>query len=142
MQVAVVQSPATMQAWPFAHFLAGAQILPPQSASVSVWFLAPSAQVAARQMLVVHTLLAQSVPVVHALLSAQAVHMGPRQSVSVSAAFFTRSVQVGVRQMLPTHTPLEQSAPAMHALPSMHFLAGAQMPPQSLSVSVWFFTPS
>jgi len=93
-------------------------------------------------MLVVQTLLAQSVPVVHALLSAQAGHMFPPQSVSVSAAFFTVSLQVGVRQVPPVQTPLEQSLDNMHALPSTHFFVGAHPPPQSVSVSVWFFTPS
>jgi len=30
----------------------------------------------------------------------------------------------------------------MHPLPTAHFFAGAQMPPQSVSVSFWFFTVS
>src|SRR5882724_7318678 len=130
MQVALVQSPATVHPLPFAHFFAGAQ-MPPQSTSVSVWFLALSEHVGAWHTLVVQTLLVQSVPVAHARPFAQPAHMFPPQSVSVSAAFFTVSLQVGARQVPPVQTPLVQSADTMHALPSTHFFVGAQTPPQS-----------
>jgi hypothetical protein len=41
--------------------------------------------------------------------------------------------------MLPMQTPLWQSAPTLHTLPAAHAL---QLPPQSTSVSVPFFTVS
>jgi hypothetical protein len=46
--------------------------------------------------------------------------------------------------MLDVQTPLAQSLAAMHALPSAHFLlcATQMAPPQSTSVSPWFFTVS
>jgi hypothetical protein len=61
---------------------------------------------------------------------------------SVSVPLRTLSPQVAVWQVPPVHTPLEQSAAPAHFLPSAHVLAGAQLPPQSTSVSVPFFTVS
>jgi len=84
-----------MHPLPTTHFLVGAQI-PPQSTSVSFWFLVLSLQVAAWQMLVVHTLLVQSVPAEQPLPVPHPLHMLPPQSVSVSTPFFTVSLQVGV----------------------------------------------
>src|SRR5204863_357497 len=61
---------------------------------------------------------------------------------SVSVPFFTRSLQAGTAQTPPEQTPLVQSPATPQALPLPHFLAGAQEPPQSTSVSVPFFTMS
>ena len=66
----------------------------------------------------------------------------PPQSVSVSLPFSTPSVQVGAWQAggKPEHTLLEQSGLALHALFAAH--AEQSEPPQSVSVSVPFLTPS
>jgi hypothetical protein len=74
----------------------------------------------------------------------QCAHTGPPQSIADSCPFFTPSTQVGAWQRLPVHTPLPQSAGPPHDL------LGAQRgqpgvgvgPPQSMSLSPWFFTPS
>jgi hypothetical protein len=50
------------------------------------------------------------------------------------------SLHVGAWQRLPVHTPLAQSAATIQALVSAHF--AVQVPPQSVSVSVPFFTLS
>jgi hypothetical protein len=54
------------------------------------------------------------------------------------------SAHVGTLQVLDVQTPLVQSLATMHALPSAHFLLCASQvaPPQSTSVSPWFFTAS
>jgi hypothetical protein len=44
--------------------------------------------------------------------------------------------------MLFTQTPLWQSVVAEQILPGAHVFAGAHVPPQSTSVSAWFFTES
>jgi len=141
-QTPLAQSPASVHPLPSAHFLAGAQ-LPPQSTSVSVPFFVESVQLAAWHLLEVQTPLWQSVPAVQApFVPHLAQALVPPQSMSDSPSFFTTSEQVGTWQMLPMHTPLRQSAATEQTLPSAHFLAGAQLPPQSTSVSVPFFTPS
>lgn len=50
-------------------------------------------------------------------------------------------LQGGVTQGPLKHTPLWQSVPAAHALPSTHRWQLLD-PPQSVSVSFWFFTVS
>src|SRR5437899_8130569 len=97
-----------MQPFVSAHFLAGAQV-PPQSTSVSFWFLTASPQVGVWQMLVVHTLLVQSPPTKHVAPLAHPPHIEPPQSTAVSVPFFTTSLHVGVWQMPPVQTPLVQS---------------------------------
>jgi hypothetical protein len=131
-----------MHPWLTAHFLPWATQLPPQSTSVSFWFFARSAQVGAWHTAMVHTLLVQSVPSEHTLPFAHAPHVVPPQSTSVSFWFFTTSMQVGVWQMPPVQTPLAQSPATEQLLPFAHFLAGAHAPPQSMSVSLPFFTTS
>ena len=59
---------------------------------------------------------------------------------SVSAPFLILSVHAIGTQTLLGHAPLWQSAATEHALVSAHF--AAQEPPQSMSVSLPFFTPS
>jgi hypothetical protein len=140
-QLALTQSVEAMHPLVSAHFLAGAQ-MPPQSTSVSFWFLTLSAHVGVWQTLVVHTLLVQSPPAEHAFPLPQPPHIEPPQSTSVSVPFFTTSLQVGVWQMPPVHTPLVQSPATEQCRPLSHFFAGAQLPPQSVSVSVPFFTMS
>jgi hypothetical protein len=133
-----------MHAFPLTHFNAGAHE-PPQSVSVSVPFFWPSLHAGARHTFVVQTLLVQSVPAEHVLPSAQVGHDAPPQSTSVSVPFLTLSrppVHFGTWQMPPVHTPLVQSPGTAHPLVSAHFLDGAQLPPQSVSVSDPFFTPS
>src|SRR5438045_9657411 len=61
---------------------------------------------------------------------------------SDSVPFFTVSLHVGVWQMPPVQTPLVQSPASEQCRPLPHFFDGAQLPPQSTSVSVPFFTVS
>jgi hypothetical protein len=81
-------------------------------------------------------LLAQPCPAAHL------AHTGPPQSVSVSPPFLMPSTQVGLAgtQMLPTQEPLLQSEPAPQIQPLEHLTQAA--PPQSMSLSVPFFTTS
>lgn len=62
----------------------------------------------------------------------------PPQSTSVSVAFFTPSGHLATWQIPAEQTPLVQSAPTVQPPPSAHLLAGAQLPPQSMPVSVPF----
>jgi hypothetical protein len=80
----------------------------------------------------------QPLPFAQRLAGAQ----GPPQSASVSEPFFTVSAQVGAAQvrLAAGHTAFTQSVPSLHALPSSQ--RGQVGPPQSMSVSVPFFTPS
>jgi hypothetical protein len=140
LQTDVVQSEASAQPCPEPH---AAQVPPPQSVSVSLPFLTPSAQVGAWHVLVVvpvHTPLAQSLPTRQTLADAQVGQVPPPQSTSVSAPFFTTSAQVGVWHTLPVHLPLWQSPLTAQALPLAQ--SDVQLPPQSMSVSVPFLTPS
>ena len=113
---------------------------PPQSLSVSPPFFALSEQVAAWQMLVVHTALSQSLAPVQAAPLAQGGQAGPPQSTSDSPWFKTLSVQLGARQVPITQLALEQSDPLAHFLPAAHF--GQDAPPQSVSVSLPFLIES
>jgi hypothetical protein len=56
--------------------------------------------------------------------------------------FFELSVHCAAWQTRFVHTAFAQSPGPVHALPSAHFFPGAHEPPQSTSVSFWFFTPS
>jgi hypothetical protein len=60
---------------------------------------------------------------------------------SVSPPFFTMSPQLAVWHVagLPVQTPLWQSPAPVQSFPFTHF---GQSEPQSVSVSVWFKTPS
>jgi hypothetical protein len=134
-----------MQPFVSAHFFPWPpHVLPPQSTSVSVPFFCPSVHVAAWHTLPAQTLFAQSPPMEHALPSAQfPPHVAP-QSTSVSLPFFIVSLHVGTWHLPPVHTPLVQSAAPLQAFPSAHFFPcpSQVLPPQSVSVSVPFFTPS
>jgi hypothetical protein len=90
---------------------------------------------------VVQELLEQSVGAPH-VLPGPHFAQDPPQSMSASLPLRTLSLQVAVWQMPPVHTPVVQSPAAPHFLPSPHFRVAAQDPPQSVSLSVPFFTPS
>jgi hypothetical protein len=77
--------------------------VPPQSTSVSAWFLTVSLQVGTWHTLEVQTLLMQSLPIEHARPLPQLGHDVPPQSTAVSVPFFTLSLQVGVTQRRRAH---------------------------------------
>jgi hypothetical protein len=89
MQTRLSQSSGTLHKRPSAQ---GAQ-LPPQSASVSVPFLTPSAQVGNSQKpeLTLQTALVQSPPKLQRLPGSHLSHAGPPQSTSVSAPLCAES---------------------------------------------------
>ena len=123
--------------------------LDPQSVSVSLPFWILSLDVGARHFIVPATsqlLLVQSLFVAQPSPSAHALHIPP-QSGAVSVPFCTPSLQVeGVQVPLAPHSLSAQSLPVAHIFPSAQ--AGAwsalplPLPPQSVSDSVPFFTPS
>src|SRR3569623_552736 len=126
--------------------------LPPQSMPVSPPFFTPSLQVGAAHRPAVHTPLAQLAPLVphicptaHSWLVGAAAQVPP-QSTSLSLPFLTVSLQLaGVQVPFAPHRPFTQSPATVQPLPSPHFLFvgdAAQEPPQSVPVSVPFFTPS
>jgi hypothetical protein len=86
------QSAATVHLPPLAQV---EQVPPPQSTSVSVWFLTLSVQVAFWQTPPVQTPEEQSLPTEQALVSAQVCWHDPPQSTSASLPFFTPSVHDG-----------------------------------------------
>jgi hypothetical protein len=124
-------------------------LAPPQSVSVSVPFCAPSvhvgggAHVPLRQMPEEHWPLAVQVrPGAHSAQGAAP------QSVTGSLPFLTPSLQLGAWQQRSTpfgqaavpHTRLTQSAARAQA--SRVAQVAPQLPPQSSSVSFWFFVSS
>ncbi len=137
----LTQSPCLRHFWVWTH---AGQVAPPQSTSVSSPLCALSVQLALVQVLAVgsHTLLRQSVPLRHFLVSAHAGQVAPPQSTSVSSPLNTWSVQLALVQVLAvgSHTLLRQSVPLRHFLVSAH--AGQVAPPQSISVSSPFCLPS
>src|SRR5439155_17663609 len=84
------QSPPPWHALPGPHL---PHFMPPQSTSVSSWFLSPSLQPgAATQTLAVHTsIAAQSASTTHALPLAQGEQLPPPQSTAASPWFFMPS---------------------------------------------------
>jgi hypothetical protein len=134
------QSPFTLHTLPSAHLFVH---VPPQSTSDSLPFFLPSLHVAAWHEPPVQTRLWQSVPVAHILPVTQPPQVPPPQSMSVSFWFLVESLHVAVWQVLvvvPVQTKLTQSVPTRHVLPLPH---GEQLPPpQSMAVSLPFFTPS
>jgi hypothetical protein len=75
--------------------------------------------------------------------SAQSAAQPPPQSASASVPFFTPSLHAAAAQAFPVHLPLAgstQSTSALQLCPTVQL--AAQLPPQSMSVSVPFFTPS
>ena len=119
---------------------------PPQSTSVSVPFVRPSVDVAGSQTRVpaLHAVFAQSVVIAQPCPGGQRVTpaVGPPQSMPVSSRFLIPSACVGARHFFWTgsHFALSQSVSAEQPCPVAHL--GAAAPPQSLSVSSPFLTPS
>ena len=83
----------------------------------------------------------QSAGLPHPCPGAQSGH-GPPQSTSVSLPFLTLSLHEGaLHTFVPgSQTPSMQSVPTRHARLVMHLPQAA--PPQSMSVSLPFLTPS
>jgi hypothetical protein len=138
LQTPLAQSPPTAQNLAFAHF---AQV-PPQSTSDSRPNFFPTVHAGTAQNPPVQTWLVQSAEARQILPSVQGVGQLPPQSTSVSLPFFTKSTHAAVEQVFAAvlQTPLRQSLEARHPLAFAHFVA--QLPPQSTSVSVPFFTTS
>jgi hypothetical protein len=136
MQLLLWQSTLPEQPWPFGHF---GHVLP-QSTPVSVPFRTVSVQLGGWHTFPVHTLLTQSLPVLHDLPLPHFTHVAPPQSIADSEPFLTPSVQVGAWQTLPVQTPLTQSPVTLQAPPVLHPLQVP--PPQSMAVSAPFLTPS
>jgi hypothetical protein len=80
-------------------------------------------------------------PFAHSVAQQPTVQLPLPQSTSVSEPFCCPSGQAGARQMPPAHTLLAQSVPTAHAPPLPH-RGQLFAPPQSTSVSFWFFTVS
>ena len=106
------------------------------------------------QRLEPHWMLLQSLLTLQACPFPHERHIRPPQSMSVSSWFTTPSLQVGTRpnttlqvtfhttinepwQMLDVHTLLIQSSAVLQTFIWSHF--GQMRPPQSTSVSSWFF---
>jgi hypothetical protein len=109
MQTRLSQSSGTPHKRPSAQ---GAQ-LPPQSASVSVPFLTPSAQFGNSQKpeLTLQTPLVQSPPKLQRLPGSHFAHVGPPQSTSVSSPLCAESSQ----DVAPAAPAVEASLPAAPA---------------------------
>jgi len=82
---------------------------------------------------------AQSLSPLHDWLVMQSGH-DPPQSTSLSSPFFMPSPQPANTQTPPAHSPDAQSLGTVHIEPSLQ--AGHTPPPQSISLSLPFFTPS
>jgi hypothetical protein len=116
------------------------------SEQVAVWHVPKGPEAAVQPDVGLHTPLTQSAPEQQFLPSAQVApqQLGPPpQSLSVSHVSFVLFPQVFTEtQIPPAQLPLTQSPPTEHFRPFAHFLAGAQLPPQSTSVSLPFSTVS
>jgi hypothetical protein len=120
-----------MQSVPVVHVLPSGQAWgqpPPQSTPASIPFFTPSLQVGIEQVLPMQTRLWQSSAFV------QVPPTGHGQPGLQSLGLHASGTHVIAMQ-----TPLLQSASAAHARMSPH---EGQLPPQSTSVSLPFFTPS
>jgi hypothetical protein len=127
-----------VQAWPGPH---GVQA-PPQSMSVSLWFLTRSSQLAVAQEPSRQMLVSQSSARVQALPAAHALQLPP-QSRSVSSPFCTPSWQEGWVQRRVVSA--QKSEPAQSVLLSQRLPSAqrvAQEPAQSASASPWLRMPS
>jgi hypothetical protein len=107
-------------------------------------FFTLSLQVGAWHLPDVQTPLTQSEGPLQFWFVAQVAPQQPPQLQSVSHASFGQAFpQVFTEtQIPPAQLPLVQSPPPEHFCPFAHFLPGAQLPPQSTSVSKGFWTPS
>ena len=122
----VVQSPSAAQLNPVAHL---AQLVPPQSTSLSSPFFSPSLHLASLQRPSVQTKLRQSSLKRQLPPDGQrlGVHVSP-QSVSDSLPLRTPSSHLGAAQAPLLQTPDEQSRGTRQVWPVTH---GVQLPPQS-----------
>jgi hypothetical protein len=127
------------QSSPESHAFPSPQPLqtPPQSTSVSFASRALLRQVTGRQTPPSQIAEAQSALTAQPNPSPHFPHVAPPQSMSVSVPSWISSVQVASRQVLSMHAPDAQSVGSVHASPVAH---GGQDPPQSIAVSVPFFT--
>jgi hypothetical protein len=122
------------------------QAPPPQSTSVSVPLSTLSLQVAMAQVCVVllQTWLRQSRgPFVQPWPAGHAGQAPPPQSIPVSVPLRTPSLQAAAVQVCVVGSQIwlrQSRGPCTQALPAMH--GGQAPPPQSMSVSVPFCTPS
>lgn len=132
MQIWLWQSDAETHAFPVAQ---AAQIVPPQSTSVSLPSLTPSKhEDPVWQTPPAHVPLWQSEPVRHPFPAEQAAQIGPPQSMSVSLPSLTASKHEDPAwQMPPEQIPVWQSEPTRHPFPATQ--AAHNGPPQSMSVS-------
>jgi hypothetical protein len=132
----LAQSLATRHAARAAHALQ----LPPQSRSVSSPLSTLSVQLVGWQRPFEQLAWSQSVfatqcwPVAHG-----AQPLTPPQSTSLSSWLRSPSEHDCARHFPPVHSAMLQSLAALHFLP---LAQGSQLPPQSTSDSLWFFTPS
>src|SRR3989344_9130860 len=101
----LLQSAEVRQRFPLSHFTAQ---VPPQSISVSPWFLMPSLQdgpaavTFSVQILFIQEELAQSAEVRHAFPNEHFVLQIPPQSTSDSPIFFILSAQVVIPEQAPS----------------------------------------
>jgi hypothetical protein len=118
-------------------------VVPPQSTSVSPPFFVASAHVGAWHFAPLQTPLRQSLAAPHVRFVAHRKQLvAPPQSTSDSAPFFTESLQVAgwqLRADVPVQIRLVQSLDAEQVLPDSQ---AVHSPPQSVSVSLPFFTES
>jgi hypothetical protein len=129
-QLPLEQSASFPQVAPVPHLGQG----PPQSMSLSPWFLTRSLQRGGWQIRVVHTLLVQSLDIMQPLPSGQGSQAGPPQSLPVSDPFWIPSVHVAAAQtMFESQMALAQSRGRRQRLPGAH--GAHDGPPQSTSVS-------
>ena len=135
----LVQSEGTLHTVPSTHV--EVHTGPPQSSPVSALFFTPSVQLG-RQNDPEHASPTQSSSTSQSSPGAHVAPQTPPQSTSVSSAFFTRSEHVGARHffVVMEQTPLTQS-PASWQVSFVRHVA-PQTPPQSVSVSSEFLTPS
>jgi hypothetical protein len=140
VQTPLMQSAGAKHVFVLAHL---GHVLPPQSASVSVPFFAPSRQVGVWHTLgvPVQTPLVQSPPTRQVLASAHLGQVPPPQSLSVSALFFTASMHVAATHLFAVQTLLAQSLASVQA-PFVPQRLQLELPPQSVSLSPSFFTLS
>jgi hypothetical protein len=140
-QIPPAQSPFAVQPLPSAQAL---QVGPPQSTSVSLPFWTVSVH-DATHVVPLQIPPRQSAAILQPLLNAHGFPLPsqatPPQSTSVSRPFFTASLHVGAVHVwaLGSQTLSMQSAATRHFFVSAH---GAQLPPQSTSVSFPPFMPS
>jgi hypothetical protein len=131
------QSVPALQRCPFWQ---GAQVVPPQSMSVSLPLKTPSMHAGSWHLSSTQVRCKQSVRSKHFFRSPQGEQACPPQSTSVSVPFFTASLQLGAAHLPDTHDELTQSLSILHFEFTEH--GKHAPPPQFKSVSVPFATAS